>query len=263
MKKKKKTLLKIVIAIAAWALLGVLSILIFGRKERGTFTVEMFSPAVKLLGIPVSGCTLTGLEITGALAVLAVIFRVFCVPRFTDIPKGIQNVAELAISKLDEYTCSQVGSKVGGSISAYILALCMFLVGCAAMELFGVRSPSSDIMVTASLALVTFFLINYYGLKQCGLKGRAKQFTTPSPIMAPFKLISDIALPVSMACRLFGNMIAGFIIMELLYYALGNFAAGPPAVLGLYFNLFHPLIQAFIFMTLTLSFISEAIEKQE
>ena len=66
-----------------------------------------------------------------------------------------------------------------------------------------------------------------------------------------------------MACRLFGNMLAGFIIMELLYYSLGNFSAGPAAVLGLYFNMFHPLIQAFIFITLTLSFIGEAVETNE
>ncbi len=263
MKKKKKLFIKAVIVIAAWAALGLLTTLIFGRGEKEPFTVEMFSPAVSIGSLSVSTCTLTGFAITAALTLLAIVFRVFCVPRFAQIPKGIQNVVELAVSKLDEYTCAQVGTEVGGELSGYILALCTFLVSCAAMELFGVRSPSSDILVTAALALVTFFLINFYGLKQRGLRGRAKQFITPSPVMAPFKLITDIALPVSMACRLFGNMIAGFIIMELVYYSLGNFAAGPPAVLGLYFNIFHPLIQAFIFMTLTLSFISEAIEKQE
>ncbi len=262
-KNKKKLFIRAAIAIAAWAILGLLATLIFGEAEREPFTVEMFSPTVSIGAISVSECTLVGFGITAFLTLAAIAFRVFCVPRFKEIPRGIQNAVELAVSKLDEYTCAQVGTEVGGELSGYILALCAFLVGCASMELFAVRSPSSDILVTAALALVTFFLINYYALKQKGLRGRAKQFVTPSPVMAPFKLITDIALPVSMACRLFGNMIAGFIIMELVYYALGNFAAGPPGVLGLYFNVFHPLIQAFIFMTLTLSFISEAIEKHE
>jgi F-type H+-transporting ATPase subunit a len=74
-------------------------------------------------------------------------------------------------------------------------------------------------------------------------------------------VLSDIASPVSLACRLFGNMIGGMIVMELLYLALGSFGVGIPAVAGLYFNVFHPLIQAFVFITLSLTFINEAAEE--
>lgn len=74
------------------------------------------------------------------------------------------------------------------------------------------------------------------------------------------KILSDIAVPVSLACRLFGNMIGGMIVMELLKSVLGGYAAGIPAVAGLYFNLFHPLIQTYIFVILSLTFINEAIE---
>ena len=77
------------------------------------------------------------------------------------------------------------------------------------------------------------------------------------------KLVSDIAVPVSMACRLFGNMLGGMIVMELLYSALGAFAIGIPSIVGLYFNVFHPLIQAYIFITLSLTFIDEAMEPTE
>jgi F-type H+-transporting ATPase subunit a len=55
-------------------------------------------------------------------------------------------------------------------------------------------------------------------------------------------------------------MLGGMIIMDLLYSALGNNAVGIPSVLGLYFNVFHPLLQAFIFVTLSLTFIKEAVE---
>ena len=262
-KKRGRKLLIAVIAIAAWAAFGIILRLIFGPAEKEAFTVEIFAPTVKLGPLSLSECTLWGFGVTAVVAVLAILFRVLCVPRFNEVPRGIQNVFELIVEKLDGYTESQSGVKLGDNLSAYIMALGIYLVGCAALELFGVRSPSSDLLTTFALALVTFVLINYYGLAKKGLRGRVKDFTKPTPVIAPIKIITDIATPVSMACRLFGNMLAGLIVMELLYYALGNFAAGPPAILGLYFNLFHPLIQAFIFITLSLSFIGEAAASEE
>ena len=58
----------------------------------------------------------------------------------------------------------------------------------------------------------------------------------------------------------FGNMLGGMIVMDLLKSVLGGYASGIPAVAGLYFNLFHPLIQTYIFIILSLTFINEAIE---
>ena len=81
--------------------------------------------------------------------------------------------------------------------------------------------------------------------------------------MIHIKIDSDIAIPNSLACRLFGNMLGGMIVMELLKGALGGYAAGIPGIAGLYFNLFHPLIQAYIFITLSLTFIDEAMEGLE
>ena len=234
--------------------------MIFGAPGEGHFEVEIFAPVVEIGQLSVSVCTLWGMGITMALTLLALVFRVFIFPGFKERPEGLQNVLELAISKLDEYTRTSAHDAYGEGLSSYMFALCVYLAGCASLELFAIRAPTSDILTTFSLALVTFFLINYYGLSKKGFKGRLGDFTNPSPIMAPIKLVTDLAIPVSMACRLFGNMLAGLIIMELIYFALGNFAAGPPAVAGLYFNMFHPLMQAFIFMTLSLSFIGEAAE---
>ena len=88
-----------------------------------------------------------------------------------------------------------------------------------------------------------------------------KTLASPTPIVFPFRIVSDIAVPVSLACRLFGNMLGGMIVMDLLYLALGNLAVGIPSIIGLYFNVFHPLIQTFIFVTLSLTFIGEATEE--
>ena len=122
------------------------------------------------------------------------------------------------------------------------------------------RAPTSDITMTFSMALITFVLINYYGIRKKGVGGRIKSMAKPTPVVFPIKVVSDLAVPVSLACRLFGNMLGGMIVMDLLYMALGNAAIGFPSVLGLYFNVFHPLIQTYIFITLTLTFIGEAVE---
>ncbi|MFR5889522.1 MAG: FoF1 ATP synthase subunit a [Lachnospiraceae bacterium] len=142
----------------------------------------------------------------------------------------------------------------------YMMSLALFMILSAATELFGQRAPTSDLLVTLSMSLITFFLINYYGIKKKKLSGRLVSLTKPTPLVTPFKIISDIATPVSLACRLFGNMLGGMIVMDLLKSSLGGYAVGIPAVAGLYFNLFHPLIQTYIFVILSLTFINEAAE---
>ena len=92
------------------------------------------------------------------------------------------------------------------------------------------------------------------------MAGRIKTLAEPSPVVFPIELVSQVAVPVSLACRLFGNMLGGMIVMDLLYWAMGNAAIGLPSVAGLYFNVFHPLIQVYIFITLTLTYIGEATE---
>ena len=71
---------------------------------------------------------------------------------------------------------------------------------------------------------------------------------------------ADDAVPVSLACRLFGNMLGGMIVMDLLKGVLGGYSIGVIPVAGLYFNLFHPIIQIYIFIILSMTFINEAIE---
>ena len=134
------------------------------------------------------------------------------------------------------------------------------MVGCSAVELIGIHAPTSDITMTFALAIMTFALINAYGIKRKGVGGRIKSLASPTPVVFVFRAISELAIPVSMACRLFGNTLGGMIVMNLIYSALGRSAVGIPSVVGLFFNVFHPLIQAFIFITLTLTFINEAIE---
>jgi len=223
------------------------------------FAVELFpaSKEIELLGrvFHVSATVFTTWGILAAVLALGLVFRLCLVPHFRENPKGLQRALEAAIESLDKY----VGGKLHGmgeAFGAYIFSLALLLVASAFVELFGLRAPTSDFTMTLGLAAISLFLVNLYGFKRRGLRGRLKGFKNP------FLLLSDFITPVSMACRLFGNMFGGMIIIDLLYLAMGKFAVALPSVVGLYFNVFHPLIQAFIFITLTLSSIAEASEEE-
>ncbi len=140
----------------------------------------------------------------------------------------------------------------------YIGALFCFSLISSLMSLFGLRSPTADVSVTGSWALITFFLIQFNRAKTGKVKGYFKSFVEPLPFMLPFNIIGEVANPVSLALRHFGNLMGGMVIGSLIYFALGNFAIFIPAVASLYFDIFSAVMQAYIFIMLTMSFVSNA-----
>ena len=140
----------------------------------------------------------------------------------------------------------------------YIGALFCFSIISSLMGLLGLRAPTADISVVASWALITFILVQRNKGKTGGIKGYFKSFVDPIPFMLPFNIIGEFANPMSQALRHFGNIVSGMVIGGLIYYALGYFAIGIPAVLSLYFDLFSSFLQAYIFVTLTMSYVSMA-----
>lgn len=258
--KKKKTLFFVLTLIAGWFMLGTV-IQFFSTVKMGlSVEFEMFSARVQLFGFSVAETTLVSWGIIALVTVLCLAFRFLVFPRFDpDHAKGFQNIMELSVEATESFTKGVLGD-YGSRVAPYMYSLAAFMVFSAFSELLGFRPPTSDLTVTFAMGLITFFLINYYGIRKKGVGGRLKGMMTPTPIILPMKILSDIATPVSLACRLFGNMLGGMIVMHLLKSVLGGYAVGIPAVAGLYFNLFHPIIQTYIFMILSLTFISEAIE---
>jgi F-type H+-transporting ATPase subunit a len=233
--------------------------LVFGKQESKGINVEIAPARMNFLGMDISSTVVIAWGVIVVLVILALILRLTVIPRLKDVPTGAQNVLELAVETVVKYTKSTTHG-VGEFLASYIFTVAIYLVGCAFTELFGLRTPASDITQTGALAIVTFFFINYYGFKNKGFGGRIKTLASPTPVVFPIRIITDLAIPVSLACRLFGNMLGGLVVMDLLYTAMGGYAIGVPSLAGLYFNVFHPLIQAFIFVTLTLTFINEATE---
>lgn len=268
-KKKFKTLCFSGMLISLWFALGVFITWFSGRHSAMHIHFSMFSDrtSIELFGLKLGETTIYTMIIVLIVTILCLIFRLFVFPKFKDKPEGFQNVMELCVETVEKFCIDATGKKAGKSLAPYMFAIGIYLIISASFELFGLRAPTSDLVVTFAMGLITFALLNYFGFKKLGIGGRFKAMGGPMvamrPVMIPLKIISDIAIPISLACRLFGNMLGGMIVMELLKGALGGYAAGIPGIAGLYFNLFHPLIQAYIFITLSLTFIDEAMEGLE
>jgi len=232
--------------------------IIFGA-EQTSLDFSLWPERVTVLGFSLSYTIIFTWVAMAILIIGAIIIRLTIFRHPKDMPGGAQNVIELIVEYVGKYTNAQAHG-TGEFLCSYILTIGSLLIMSAFLELFRVRPPTADITMTFSLAFMTFIFINAYGIKKKGFRGRLKSLASPTPLVFPFRVISDFAIPVSLACRLFGNMLGGMIVIDLLYTALGSNAVAIPSVAGLYFNAFHPLIQTYIFVTLTLTFINEAIE---
>ncbi|HOG00882.1 MAG: ATP synthase subunit a [Firmicutes bacterium ADurb.Bin248] len=256
--KKKRRLFMMLGVLGLWLFSGL--VLGLFRVERETLEVTISPARVELLGISTSTSVIVAWIVIAALAVFAILVRVLAIPRFQETPRGLQLVLETAVGAVSDFTKGKFGGRRNEALAAYFFALAALFVGSAFVELLGLRPPTTDLTMTLSYALITFILINYTGIRKKGVRGHLANFAKPNALVTPFKFLSEIAIPISLACRLFGNMLGGMIVVDLVYMALGAFSVGIPAVLGLYFNAFHPLIQFFIFINLSLTFIGEAAE---
>lgn len=225
-------------------------------------------------GFEVSETVLISLAITLLLIIGALIIRIFFIPRFTTgTPHGLQNVLEIAVESVEQFSAGTMGKRFGRGFAPYAFSIALYVLGCGAAELMGFRSPVADLNVTASLALMSFIAINYYAVRAKGVPGRLKAMMQPNAFVGVIRIVTDVAAPVSLACRMYGNMLGGLVVMELLYGALIGLARSysfyliPQALLGivpgvaaLYFGVFHVAIQAYIFLVLSMTYIHEGIE---
>ena len=191
--------------------------------------------------------------VSGVLIIFALIVRMR-VKSFKDTPSGFQNLIEMAVGSMDNLVKSTVGDKLD-FLSGYFFCVFAFILAANFSGLFGLRPPTSDLATTIPLALSTFIIIHALGIY--AQKGNYfKQYISPNPIFLPINLIGEIAKPISLAFRLFGNMLGGVIIMEFVYTLLPvllRFAV--PDIFHAYFDIFAGTLQAFVFTVLSLTFI--------
>ena len=111
------------------------------------------------------------------------------------------------------------------------------------------------------MAIITFVMVQFFGIKSKGLGGYLKGLTEPMIFLTPLNIIGELANPVSLSFRLFGNIVGGLILMSLYYGLLPWFVSlGIPAFLHLYLDLFAGVLQAFVFTMLSMVFVAGATE---
>lgn len=198
----------------------------------------------------------------------------------TGVPGGAQNFAEMMIEFVDQQVKdtfhgeSKLIAPLGLTIFCWVLlwnTMDLLPVDLLSMisSMMGIEYlrvvPSTDLNATFALSISVFLLIIFYSIKIKGVFGFAKELTcTPfGPWMMPFnlllKVVEEIAKPISLALRLFGNLYAG----ELIFILIALLPAFIQPLLSFPWAIFHILIivlQAFIFMVLTIVYLSMAHE---
>lgn len=221
---------------------------------------DVFPEKVTLFGsFQVSETLRTSFVVTAIVIIAAAIVRFAVLKNFKRVPTGAQNVLELAIESVTSFTNSILG-EYGASLAPYILTIFAYIICTGLAEYLGIRSPATDLNCTIGLATISFVLIIAYSIRYKGVVGWLKTYAQPTAVMVPINIVSAVATPISLACRLFGNMFSGLVVMDMLYGALGYFAIGIPAIASVYFILFHLGMQSYVFTMLTMSFMKERLE---
>lgn len=180
-----------------------------------------------------------------------------------------QIIAEMIVKSVNNMVKQNMGVKYM-RYAPYIAMLLGYAAIGSLVSLLGLRSITADVNTTITWGLMTFVLITYEKIRSNGILGYFKGYTQPVAVITPINIISEVATPISMAFRLFGNIAGGMVITGIIYMALAalssalhlSFGIGPfsvnvfqvgiPAVLSVYFDLFAGCIQAYIFATLTM-----------
>lgn len=180
------------------------------------------------------------------------------------VPGPFLNVIELLVEAVDNLTKSNMGKR-GYRFSNYIGTLFIVVIVCNISGLFGLRPPTADYGVTLPLALITFVMIHYNGFKY-EKAGHVTKLFKPV-LLTPINIIGEVATPLSMSLRLFGNILSGTVMMGLLYGLLPKllqaFIWPVFGVLHVYFDVFSGAIQAYVFCMLTMVFIAQNFPEDE
>ena len=206
--------------------------------------------------MPLMDLTITASQITSWAVMISILGLCLYLTHGLSVRPGTrrQLVAEWAVEKVNKLVSENMGQR----FMAFAMAFAPFVGAIMALSAFssltsllGLFPPTSDMNVVAGWAILVFILITHYKLKG-GVWPYVKGFFEPVPVFAPFNIIGEIATPVSMSFRHYGNVLSGVVISTLVAYALrslshmifsflGNFTIlqiGLPAVLSIYFDIF-------------------------
>ena len=239
----------------------------------------LFSIDLPFMTINISETTLSLLVVTLGLIIAAFVLT----RKISKRPTRSQVIVEKLIDMLYNVVSDTMG-KHNLKFAPYIGTLFLILLFgtlIGTTQIF--RSTTADLSVTMAFAIVTTGMVWYNNIKNFGFGAWLKGFTEPIVVMTPMNIVSEIATPVSMAFRHFGNVAGGSVLTALIYGALSAlsyavfgwlpdfvltylppiFQIGIPAVLSVYFDLFSGFVQALVFSLLTMVYVGGACPPKE
>lgn len=187
---------------------------------------------------------------------LVLIASILLTRNLKKVPSKKQSSLEILIEFINNIVEETMGPGTK-SFVPYIGTLGIFLLLMNLAGLVGVEPPTKEFSVGLALAAITFLVIQGYAIKKHGIKGYFKGYAQPLPLLLPINILERIMLPISLSLRLFGNILAGVIILELVYEGLhehlfGLTQIGLPIPVHMYFDIFDGTIQMIIFVMLTM-----------
>lgn len=203
--------------------------------------------------------TTIGMWIISIIILIIAVLANRTLKKATDRPGMFQNALEMGYEALTNMASGILGGSTRKFVN-YIGTIFLFILFCNLSGLLGLRAPTADYGVTFLLGMFTFFIVNYQGIKNRGVRHFTSLFE-PNPVLFPINLIGELANPLSISLRLFANMLSGVIIMGLWYGMMPLFVdLGIPAALHVYCDLFSGCIQTYVFCMLTMVYISDKLE---
>ncbi|MDR2090059.1 MAG: F0F1 ATP synthase subunit A [Clostridiales bacterium] len=222
---------------------------------------------VDIFGLKVSASVVSAFLVTISVTVLCLVLRFVVLKEYKAVPTGVRLVLEKAVGFFDNIA-KGAGHSAARFVSPLIFGTAVFIFFGTFIEMFGFKPVFSSMSAGIAVGLVGFTTIQGLGIKEKGLGGRLKaQFSGGKVlglVVGFFKTLSDVILPFSMALRLFGSILSGMLIIEIVYFFLESLwmplAVGLPGIVGVIFTLFHAVIQAYVFALLVSMFTGEATE---
>lgn len=231
----------------------MLEALLSGGSVKERLTEALLPDKIRLFGnFYVGPSMFTAIGVTAIILITCVILRFTIIRNLKTVPKKPQMILEMIVKFFDKLA-RETTHEYSGFMGPYIMAAACFISISTLVELLGFRPALADINTCFAFGISTFIVIHYFGLRRRGIGPRAKR------LINPINIITDIAVPVSLSFRLFGSIVSGMLIMELIYsYIHLSFVL--PAIVSVITTLFHAVIQSYIFITLSSLFVNEAIE---
>lgn len=187
---------------------------------------------------------------------IVIVLAILATRRASIIPRGWQNFLEMAVTALLDQIDNTMGPK-GRKLAPLIITLFLFLVIGNELGLVpGFTSPTSDINTTLGLALMVIILVHILGIKERGAVRYVKHFFEPYIPFVVINIIEELAKPITLSFRLFGNILAG----EILLIILGMLVPYVIPTAWLAFSVFVGVVQAFIFTMLSMSYLSNSLK---